>query len=429
LLTKLKAKFATKTANGSIMRNMMILASGTAMAQVFSFATMPVITRIYSPSDFGVLAIFVAIVSLLVPFATFRYSIAIPLPRRSQTAINLLALSMSVSFIVAIFLSVVLFFGADYIFDFFSVSILSAYWWLLPLALLGAGIYETLMSWSIREKQFKIIAKTKMTQSIASSIIKIVLGLLAFKPFGLLLGHTVAQVAGIGSIVSQSKDTFAQNKRYINLSRILFLAKRYSNFPKYQIASRFLLAFASHTPLMFVAFMYDSDATGQLALAFMVLGIPITLIGSSMGQAYYGEITKIGKKNVIQIKEITYSLTKKLFILSIVPFLILALFGELLFSFIFGNNWAEAGIFSSMLAVYLVAQFMSAPIINLFNLYEKQEKLFLFNLQRIILIVVIFTTAYIINLEINEVILIFSIAISIHYSLIVIYLLRIFKDV
>ncbi len=429
MLTKLKSQFSTTTINGSILKNMMILASGTAGAQVIAFAAMPIITRIYSPSDFGVLSIFIAILSLLVPFATFRYSVAIPLPRRSQTAVSVLALSVLLSFAVAIFMTIVLFFSADYIFELFSVSVLKKYWWLLPIAILGAGAYEALVSWSTREKQFKIIAKTKMTQSIASSIVKIVLGFLAFKPFGLLIGHVVAQVAGIGSIVSQSQAVFLQNKKHITLSRIFFLAKRYSDFPKYQIASRFLLAFASQTPLMFVAWMYDSETTGQLALALMVLGIPIALIGSTMGQAYYGEIAKIGKKNILKIKEITFSIIKKLFVLSIVPFLILVLFGDLLFSFVFGDSWTQAGVFSSILAFYLVAQFMSAPIINLVNLYEKQKRLFLFNLQRLVLIVLIFLISYYMNLDINYSVFLFSIVIGLHYSLIVVYLLRMFKDV
>ena len=415
MLTKLKSQFSTTTANGSILRNMMILASGTAGAQVIAFAAMPIITRIYSPSDFGVLAIFVAILSLLVPFATFRYSVAIPLPRRSQTAVSVLALSVLLSFAVAIFMTIVLFFSADYIFVLFSVSVLSQYWWLLPIALLGAGVYETLVSWSTREKQFKIIAKTKMTQSIASSIVKIVLGFLAFKPFGLLIGHVVAQVAGIGSIVSQSQAVFLQNKKHITLSRIFFLAKRYSDFPKYQIASRFLLAFASQAPLMFVAWLYDSEITGQLALSLMVLGIPIALIGSTMGQAYYGEIAKIGKKNVSKIKEITFSLIKKLFVLSIVPFLTLLLFGEVLFSFIFGVNWAQAGVFSSILAFYLVAQFISSPFVNVLNLYEKQSLFLQINLVRVFLMFLIFSTTFYFQFSTITMIWAYTIVLSLHY--------------
>lgn len=424
MLTKLKAQFSTTTANGSIMRNMMILASGAAGAQVIAFAAMPIITRIYSPSDFGVLAIFVAILSLLVPFATFRYSVAIPLPRRSQTAISVLALSILLSFIVAIFMTIVLFFSADYIFVLFSVSVLSQYWWLLPIALLGAGVYETLVSWSTREKQFKIIAKTKMTQSIASSIVKIVLGFLAFKPFGLLIGHVVAQVAGISSIASQSKTVFLQNKKHITLSRIFFLAKRYSDFPKYQIASRFLLAFASQAPLMFVAWLYDSEITGQLALSLMVLGIPIALIGSTMGQAYYGEIAKIGKKNVSKIKEITFSLIKKLFVLSIMPFLALLLFGEVLFSFIFGVNWAQAGVFSSILAFYLVAQFISSPFVNVLNLYEKQSLFLQINLVRVFLMFLIFGTTFYFQFSTITMIWTYSIVLSLHYFYTLITIIR-----
>ncbi len=424
MLTKLKSQFSTTTANGSILRNMMILASGTAGAQVIAFAAMPIITRIYSPSDFGVLAIFVAILSLLVPFATFRYSVAIPLPRRSQTAVSVLALSVLLSFAVAIFMTIVLFFSADYIFELFSVSVLKKYWWLLPIAILGAGVYETLVSWSTREKQFKIIAKTKMTQSIASSIVKIVLGFLAFKPFGLLIGHVVAQVAGIGSIVSQSQAVFLQNKKHITLSRIFFLAKRYSDFPKYQIASRFLLAFASQAPLMFVAWLYDSEITGQLALSLMVLGIPIALIGSTMGQAYYGEIAKIGKKNVSKIKEITFSLIKKLFVLSIMPFLVLLLFGEVLFSFIFGVNWAQAGVFSSILAFYLVAQFISSPFVNVLNLYEKQSLFLQINLVRVFLMFLIFGTTFYFQFSTITMIWAYSIVLSLHYFYTLITIIR-----
>lgn len=87
------------------------------------------------------------------------------------------------------------------------------------------GCMRLLCLGPLEKSSFKIIAKTKMTQSIASSIVKIVLGFLAFKPFGLLIGHVVAQVAGIGSIVSQSQAVFLQNKKHITLSRIFFLAK------------------------------------------------------------------------------------------------------------------------------------------------------------------------------------------------------------
>lgn len=85
--------------------------------------------------------------------------------------------------------------------------------------------------------------------------------------------------------------------------------------------------------------------------------------------------------------------------------------------------------FSSILAFYLVAQFMSAPIINLVNLYEKQKRLFLFNLQRLVLIFLIFLISYYMNLDINYTVFLFSIVIGLHYSLIVVYLLRMFKDV
>lgn len=415
MISKLKELFSGLKANDPIIGNMMTLASGTAGAQVLGLVTMPLVIRLYSPEHFGILAVFVSILSMFTPFATFRYTVAIPLPKQTQTALNLMALSVTISFVLALLMAGCFFVGSVYIFEFFSASALQDYWWLLPIALFLYGLYETLIAWSTREKHFSIIAKTRITQSLSSTSIKLLLGWLNIKPFGLLLGQIMYQSAGIGSMMSKSYDIFKSYQRHVTPTRMLFLAKRYSDFPKYQIVSKFLLSFTAQTPLMYVAWRYDSATTGQLSLSLMILSIPINLISNTMSQAYYGEIAKIGRRNIKNIKLITYTLIRKLFFISLVPFIILFGLGEPLFEIVFGEAWLSAGKIASILSFVIVSRFVSSPFVNILNLYEKQYLLLKINLVRLVLMGLIFTASTYFQLSIYGVIWVYSLTLSMHY--------------
>ena len=106
------------------------------------------------------------------------------------------------------------------------------------------------------------------------------------------------------------------------------------------------------------------------------------------------------------------------------PFLVLLLFGEVLFSFIFGVNWAQAGVFSSILAFYLVAQFISSPFVNVLNLYEKQSLFLQINLVRVFLMFLIFGTTFYFQFSTITMICAYSIVLSLHYFYTLITIIR-----
>jgi O-antigen/teichoic acid export membrane protein len=398
-----------------IIKNMITLASGTAGAQLLGLLFMPVVVRLYSPSDFGLLAIFTSILSLLEPFNTFRYTVAIPLPKLTQTAMNIVALSILLSLSMSVVLGLILLIGSDYLFALFSAEALAPYRWLLVIGLFSNGLYSTLLAWSTREKHFATIAKTKIQQSVSSTIVKVLFALLGYKPMGLLVAQVVSLSAGTRAMFSVSKEEFLTSKRFISKKRMIFLAKRYSHFPRYQIVSKVLLSFSVQLPLLFVAWMYDSAVTGQLSLALMVLSLPVNLIGNTMGQAFYGEVAQIGRRNTERIRSITHSLIKKLFWISLIPFLILLVGGEFLFSFIFGEQWVLAGTFTSSLSLLLVSRFISSPFVNLLNLYERQPLLLQINLIRLLLMGLIFSLSTYYQVDVLTMIWGYSISLSFHY--------------
>ena len=59
--------------------------------------------------------------------------------------------------------------------------------------------------------------------------------------------------------------------------------------------------------------------------------------------------------------------------LMIFPFIVIAVFGDTLFPFVFGARWIEAGLISQILAFRIFVEIIFSPAFNLVNIVEKQE--------------------------------------------------------
>lgn len=419
-----RKQFLQKNSSGAIFRNMAYLSTGTAGAQALGFLLTPIVTRIYTPEHFGILAIFTSMLALVVPLVTLRYSVAIPLPKNSGLAVNIVVLCLSITLVMSAILGLVFFEFGEAIFNLVSMPELIPYWWVLSIGILGTGLYETFSSWALREKQFKILARTKINQTVSGNLVKIGLGLLAMKPIGLLIGQVISQAAGFMTILWKSRKRLKKGLERVTKSRILLLAKYYSNFPKFQIGSRFLLAFSSQAPLFFMVSLFNPEVTGQLSLALTVLAIPMALIGRSVGQAYYAEIAEIGPKFPRKIEKITKDISKKLFFVSLVPFVILLIGGPWLFTIIFGSEWTEAGWYASMLSISLLSQFLSSPIANTLSVFRKEDYYLKINMVRTLIIIIAFGISYLLSLNALYTVLTYSIFITIHRFLVYSTILR-----
>ena len=141
--------------SNSMLKNMLILATGNSIGKLLGILSIPIITRIYTPEHLGTLSVFIAISSVLIPFGTLGYSIALPLPRSDKTATNLAVLNIILLSIMISFITIILYYFIDIIFNKLSIEILLPYWWLLIISVLFGGIYEILTRWTIRKKAFK----------------------------------------------------------------------------------------------------------------------------------------------------------------------------------------------------------------------------------------------------------------------------------
>ncbi len=402
-------------ASAKVFKGMATLAVGNGLARVVGLASIPLLTRIYSPEHFAVLSVFTALLLILTPMMTLRYELAVPLPSRDGTAMTLMVLSAVFVAATTVIVSILLWLAGPALLTLVSMEALIPYRWMLGVALTSAGLYEVLLIWAVRRRAYPAIARTQLQQSAVGSIAKVALGLLGLKPVGLLAGQVLGAGAGTVRLIRLFEADMKRYWRQVTLLRAWRLMRHYRSFPTYRLPSQLLQIVSSQAPLLLTAALYDPRTTGQLGLAMMTLALPMNLLGHSTSKAYYAEIATIGRKRPAEIRTLTYSVIKRLLALALAPTLLLLLFGERIFALAFGTEWTMAGEMASLLAIYLLFQFMHAPASHLLSVFQGQRLLLALNIQRAVLTLACFASGHLLELPITSVLLVYAITLSAHY--------------
>lgn len=404
-----------------------MVAGGNATAKLIGIITAPIITRLYTPEDYGVYSVFASVIAILGSVATLRYSVAIPLPREEKESDNILKLSFIISFLISLIISLAILITGNFLAEKLSLSAIKPYLWFIPFAFFGKGLYNGLTNWAVRHKKFRLITRTKITQGTSSAGIKIGLGFLGIKPLGLIIGALAQEFAGNLTLI---KELIRLNPTFFNhfkTNEIIQVAKRYKRFPLIQTWSQFLLSLGAQLPVLLMGSFYGATAVGIYGLAHNIINMPMNLIGQSVSQVYFGEIAKYGRQNPRKIYQLSISIIKKLFWVGLFPVGLLIVLGPWLFSIIFGTEWHEAGIYARYLTLLILTRFISSPIANIFNVFEKQGLQLSLNIVRVVLVVLIFWGSSQMNLSAVNTIGFYSIIMTAYYAILSFIILGVVK--
>lgn len=383
--------------------NIINVALGNGFGKLLAIAVMPLLTHLYSPIEFGELSLFISTVSILGVFTTLRYSTAIPLEKDNNNLINLIFLCFVLVVFFGILTSAIFYlinlFYPNKFDNFFSI--------LICFSILGKGFYEILSNWCVKEKKFKLITKSKIYQSSFSSVIKLIFGYFGLTNVGLMIGHITLESSGI-IIIFRS---FLQNNlnfyKKIKYSIIKNLLIKHKKFPIFQLPSQLLMVSSNNLIIFLIPLLFGVESLGLYALAISILNAPLNVIGQSVSHVYYAEISSMGKNKSNKISELTINIIKKMSLLFF-PLLIIVFFGESIFSFIFGNEWQKSGLYAAALCPLVLSRFIASPIMSIFNLYGLQEVQLKISLQRLVLLVVLFSIIYLSELSMLHSIIIYS---------------------
>lgn len=350
-------------------KHVSIIAGGAIIAQGFNVLIMPFLSRIYSPDNFGVLAIFSSVMSIAMQLTFLNYHFGIALPKSDRYCNAIVYLCLIIHVVFSILFTVFIFTIGDLILTKLSMYSLIKYKALLPIAVFCAGGYAALTQWAIRERAFSSISKTKITQSILGGSAKITLGLLSMKPMGLLIGTIIGQASGITALLKSISKV--QGFPKTNIKDIKRCAIKYRKFPMYDTWACMLNTITAQiTPILIVSFFGTMQA-GYFSIAQQLLQIPMVFIGQAIGQVFLQKASRA--KYDGGIKELTFNTYNALFIVGVFPLLLLSFLAPQIFTFILGDQWYEAGKIARLLGPLIALTFVFSPISHIFNIFNKQE--------------------------------------------------------
>ena len=407
----LKNKITLYIKSNIFLKNIIVLIGGTAIGQIIAVVTVPIITRIYTPEDYGLVTAFIGILSVLGGVANLRYSAAIPIERDKESAKNLLRLSFSITLVLGVLLSVFVLFYNDLILNYVGSKIDSIYVWVLPICFIAIGFNDALTNWALRNKFFGAITRGKVIQNSFASLTKIGAGVLGNNG-GLLFGQVVQHVSYFFVLVLK----LCKNERDLiinfNAKKIWEQAEKYKNFPKFQGPSQLLLTVVPQLPIFYLGYYFSTIEVGYYGLAISMVNLPLNLISTSVSQVYFSEISEYGINRPSKVLKLSKVVVRKMASISAIVFLFLFFLGPLLFSVFFGEEWRIAGEIAKWLAIPICINFISSPIMQCINLFQLQKIQLIFNLCRITFITSAFYFCYALKLDLMQTIKIYSSVLS-----------------
>ena len=371
---------------GGMKRSFSILAGGTVLAQAIAFALSPILTRLYPVDDFGYLQVFNSIIAVLLVVVAGRYETALPLPKDDETAVNLLAFSLC---LVACFCSVIglsVFAAVHVPWVLAHTAKLASWLWLVPFCLAGAGFYQLFSYWSLRKKEFALIARTRVTQVATRFLIQLLAALLKFGLPGLLVGETVARASGTGSFVRGFRKDNMTLLEKVSWLKMRKAAMEYKHFPMVFSASGLLNSATLAFPGLLLAFAFGPTVTGWFGLVDRVLGIPSVLIGQSLQQVYVSEGAPLIHSDPLALKHLFEKMLRKIYFIPIFTSLFLVFLGPMAFAFVFGEKWREAGEYARVMGFVDVVGLLVAPIEMTLTMLQLQNWRFAWDAGRFLLV-------------------------------------------
>ncbi|MCK4441644.1 MAG: oligosaccharide flippase family protein, partial [Sulfurovaceae bacterium] len=326
-------KFIKKIKNSSYLLQIMTLMSGTLMAQIISFSFIPILTRLYTPSEFGLYSLFFAMASMIGMVSSGNYEQAIILPKSDRDAQALVFLSILVTIIIVILLTVVLFVFYDFFLNYFEKTIYLI--WLLPISTLTIGLMQIFDAYSTRVEFYKKIATTKVIASFSTVTIQSISRYI-FSLNGLVVGKVLSDIFAILILVKFHIKKQTLQLKYLSKRRLGANMKRHKNFPKYQSLSTLINSFSQNIPLLMFTSLFSPAIAGFYSLTYRAMQTPLLLVSSSTRAVFYQKASKM-YSNGEDIYPIYLKTTLGLLKLFLAPLLIILIFGQDLFIFVFGQ--------------------------------------------------------------------------------------------
>ncbi|MCC5276325.1 type 8 capsular polysaccharide synthesis protein Cap8K [Staphylococcus aureus] len=381
---------------------LMILSSG--IAQVILIITTPIITRLYSPTEFGEFTIFSNIAMILIPIINARYDLLIVNTKNDRSANILSQISFLISLLILLILIPIFAISAwlypNFILDFIFIIIM----------LFLVSLTNIFTNYLNKERKYKVLSLINVFRAGSMALLQIIFGLLALGSLGLIIGFSLSYIAGI----TLGYKTF---KKHFNIVRdkeetkALFLENK--NQLVYSTPSILLNSLSFSVVVFFIGILYTNTEVGIYGMAIRVLGIPVTIISLGLSKIFMQQANDyyIEYGN---FRNLLLKFSSILVIVSIILYVPLYLFSEELVNILLGHSWVDAiTVIKIVIPLFVIRLIVSTVSLSVIVLQKQQlelilQALFLIGTTATFVISKMFNLTFLNFVSINTVVLIVS---------------------
>ena len=348
------------------------MAIGVGVAQLVSFAAIPILTRVFSAQEWGVAGTVFAISAFFSVLFTLRYEVAIVLPKSLGKANLLVFLCLGIAlFQCALMLFLAVLFGKS-LSNFLANSALENTLFFIPVIALLMSLTSIFTFYCSRLRDFGSISVSVAMQQITYAVVSGLIGYFIGNSSGLLFGKVLSLVIAISLLLRKARKHAASAS--LMILEVKKVAKKYFRFPLYSLPYSLMVVSSKETIIIVLGLFYDPNIVGAYVLARMVIFALPSVLSSVFGQLIYNEFVESsvdGKpsRNVILLMKVIGYCFAPLYIL-------LAIFAEEIFVVMFGQEWKQAAQFFVILLPAGFLMLFTAWMDRAFEAKEKQKTLF-----------------------------------------------------
>lgn len=342
------------------LRNIRSAFLGVAFYEIIQILFSPVLTRIYSPADFGNYAFILSVSTTLSILATLRYEKVIIIGENDEESLDAFLLCKYLiglfSLIFFITINLFFFFSKDWIVNSIYISLL----------VFMSGYYNILILTKNRKMLFAEVAKVRFIQGILIILLNIFLGFLLNYKDGLIISLIITYVYSCWLLRLQGK-----NLKF-SKDRTLSLIRRHSNFLTYSVFAEFINNLTSKFPFIFFPFFYPIEITGYLSLSYRIVAAPARFISNALSEVFFQKISDLHNKKR-STKKLFYFTSLALLLISICIFSTIFILADYIFVPIFGDQWKNGVVYLKIIMGIFAVSFVVSPLSCVIYTFRQQK--------------------------------------------------------
>jgi O-antigen/teichoic acid export membrane protein len=346
--------------NNHLLRHTAVLLSGNGAAMVIPFLLAPIITRLYTPADFAAYELYVKLLSLIAVVASLRYELAIVLPASEKQAQSITKLCFRLLIWISFFSGLSIFARFEIAESFENASLVKLVWW-LPLGIGASGAIALLTQVAMRLGKFNLMSFNKIIGVGGNHSSKVILGLFYPSPLSLVLGHLLGLIIPIMSLLANRQMRHWSAVALRSTAKLRKVAVAHKDFPLYNGGHAFYEEASRTLLFLIISVGYGEIVLGLFAFAFRYLRIPLQVMGSSLSQVLTPQLARLRNEKG-EMRGLILKSAMAFGLIGVIPFSVLMIYGVEIFSFIFGDEWSDAGKYAAVISPWLFANFVSSPI-------------------------------------------------------------------